>query len=95
MDLLSIVSSLESNGFNRNVEHLQSFAGFEEKDTCVWSKNNLVDVSVDDVTVEDVWKVCLCESLEGVWYFVVLRNIRGKVVHSLFGVAGISSLSFG
>lgn len=95
MDLLSIVSSLESNGFNRSVEHLQSFAGFEEKDTCVWSKTGAVSVTVDGVTVADVWKVCLCESLEGVWYLVLLRNIRGKVVHSLFGVAGISSLSFG
>jgi len=98
MDLLSIISSLENHGFNRNVEHIKSFAGFTEKDTVVWSKDDgsgfTLTVDEDTIDFDSVWKCCLIESLESVWYFVVLELVNGKVVHKLFDVEDLSAISY-
>lgn len=100
MDLLSIVSKLEQTGyFNRVVENIIRLNGFRDVTVPVWKVNDGISdlsITVDGVTVDDVWKCFVVDDLEGIWYFVVMKKfdvgVRGRFSHELFVLVDISSV---
>lgn len=96
MEFLDLLTILENSGLSARVENVSGMAGFVEGDFTAWvnETGSAVSVTVDDVTVVDLWKCFVLEGLVDGLCFVVLRNLNGVVVLDSFVLDEVSILSF-
>lgn len=97
MDLLDLIDECENqDGLFRRVESFAGLHGFRDRDNVVWVVKDSVDLSVtvDGVTVTDLWKCFAGLDLEGVFRFVVLRLLNGSPVVESFVLADVVGVVF-